>query len=88
MSVGKEYLYPLEHLARNAVRIYPDACDVGIFETEEVTKQIKWCLAGLAGFHGMKVEEYAFGRIVTVRLGFEMYEGFCQRRVGRGQPNN
>lgn len=32
MAVGKEYLQPLEHLARNQVRIYPDACDVGIFE--------------------------------------------------------
>jgi hypothetical protein len=72
MGIGKEYIHPLEELARRQERIYPDACDYGIWDTPAIRKTIKECLNGLKQLEGGEARTWTNGSSYTTRLGYEM----------------
>ena len=73
--IGTEYLTVLETLARKQDQIYPDACDYGIWETEENTTLIRDAMRGLSDLEGHKTTRWETGCACESRLGFEVDNG-------------
>ena len=72
MSVGKEEIAALGQLRDRQVRIYGDACDVGVWETPAVKKTIRRALEGLRELEGGTARKWATGSSYTTRCGFEI----------------
>jgi hypothetical protein len=79
MSVGKEPLAVLEKFAKLQTRIYPDACDYGIFAVPGDTnyQEISQAISELKEFIDYKVSTNMVGKILSHRkfagfLAFEM----------------
>ena len=56
MAVFKEEIHILEELAQRQKQIYPDACDIGVWATPGVKKQMHDIVAKLIKLPGSKLE--------------------------------
>ncbi len=78
MAIGKEYLRPLEELAKQQQRIFNDSMDYGVFATPQITQTIRAAMQGLKELEGIKVSRWSTGVSCKTRLGFEIEEGRVQ----------
>lgn len=99
MAIGKEYIVPLERLARRQKAIYNDAADYGVYVTPAEAAEIKAALAGLKALEGGVSATWGSnapgigGSSYTTFLGIEVDEGVTMgyvvkvayTRPGRGK---
>jgi hypothetical protein len=71
MGIGKEEIFALEQIARRSVRIYQDACDVGVWETPEIRNAVVAALRGLRELEGGVASIQRDGAEYTTRLAYE-----------------
>lgn len=71
MGIGKEAIVALEQLAAQSVRIYDDACDVGVWETPAIRNAIRRALFELRDLEGGTAHRGLTFTAYRTRLGYE-----------------
>ncbi len=76
MGMGKEALHELEEIRAQQRRIFSDACDEGVLETDEIRTRIIAACKQLKDLEGMSVSQGEWGTQCKFRLGFEVDDGY------------
>jgi len=80
MSIaGDQYYHFLEGLMKKQVRLYPDACDLGVKVNPQMKARVGWAVNGLKGIYKVQEEQtWSTGKSIAFQIPFEQDEGRYQ----------